>query len=541
MTGNSKMIKRKGKIIELYKLDKRTILSCLGVFVLYLILQLKFLGGAIFDPDEIDIMLGGKTITKGYLLYRDFLSQHMPISYYISAIFHLLGAKTVLSQRIAYYVLFAFSWTSIYIHYQKIVKKSALFLYPICFMCVISCYDWGTVILSEHLAGIGFVILLLEFLAYWNTHKMTMLNYIMLSISVLLTFGTIFIAAFGIFVIAIGFIINEIKWYKKENIKIKDFIKQISIRYSILLGWIILPWLILIIYYESNRVLDDFIFGAYTLNRTIYPKYIMFGGDIFQTVLEIPLNFINTFQMLFKISEFNIVTVIYGFVLIMTIMYFVKIVEKEGVALTAILALFTLSISVRGCFNFHGTQWVEVVSLMSAIVITDTLVIDRKFLKKRNIWYHLLLAVMMITITSQYFRSLSTFVNIKNLMVKSKMCQQIENLTEVNEAIWNCWSLNVDIMNTDRPMIGTGYVPWGWEGYGTASMIKLQQDAPRIIVFDENHVFWDRYAIKEYAPDLVEFIATNYTCMEGMLYVRNDYYDEAKGKLIDLLLLDATY
>ena len=42
---------------------------------------------------------------------------------------------------------------------------------------------------------------------------------------------------------------------------------------------------------------------------------------------------------------------------------------------------------------------------------------------------------------------------------------------------------------------------------------------------------WD-YAQAEYAPDFQEYMAENYTHLEGTVYVyvRNDYYEEACAK-----------
>ena len=136
-----------------------------------LALQLKFINDMWFGTDELDIMVLGKAIARGRLLYVDIFSQHMPISYYISALFYKLGAISVTEQRIAFYLFFAIMWASIVFLYQNVIDYRALMIYPIFHCCLIQSYDLGTAILSEHIAGCGAIIIILEFLSFVKTKK----------------------------------------------------------------------------------------------------------------------------------------------------------------------------------------------------------------------------------------------------------------------------------------------------------------------------------------------------------------------------------
>ena len=90
-------------IEKIKKTDKKTLVTVVGLFLLYFVIQLQFLADPWFGTDELDIMMIGKRIAGGELLYKDICSQHMPFSYYISAIFVKLGARSVSEQRIAFY------------------------------------------------------------------------------------------------------------------------------------------------------------------------------------------------------------------------------------------------------------------------------------------------------------------------------------------------------------------------------------------------------------------------------------------------------
>src|SRR5687767_6441243 len=49
--------------------------------------------------DESDNFLGGYVIARGYVLYRDYFSHHMPLPYYLAAVPSFLGASSVADYR----------------------------------------------------------------------------------------------------------------------------------------------------------------------------------------------------------------------------------------------------------------------------------------------------------------------------------------------------------------------------------------------------------------------------------------------------------
>ncbi len=182
-----------------------TFFTSLFLFLLFLSLITLNLQDPFFDTDEGDIFVTGNGIAYGYDLYTDLHSQHMPFSYYLSALFWKLGANSIFRQRFAFYCFFALMWSIIINRYKKTVPAFSLILYPFLFLLSIKQYFWGTTILSEHLAGIGFVILLLETLQFCRTELLRVDNSIFISLSIVLTFGTIFIAAYAVFAAAIWF------------------------------------------------------------------------------------------------------------------------------------------------------------------------------------------------------------------------------------------------------------------------------------------------------------------------------------------------
>ena len=119
-------------------------MTFLLLFGLFFLILLQFVNDDFFDSDEGDIFANGAGIASGYHLYSELYSQHMPFTYYFSALFWKLGAQSITSQRIAFYFFFALSWTILYFRYQSDVGKIALIIYPILFCFAICLYSMGT-------------------------------------------------------------------------------------------------------------------------------------------------------------------------------------------------------------------------------------------------------------------------------------------------------------------------------------------------------------------------------------------------------------
>lgn len=504
------------------------------IFLIYFIMQLKFINDPWFITDELDIMVGGKSIANGYQLFSGFFSQHMPFSYYISAIFDFFGATTVTLQRIAFYIFFAVLWTVIYGRYQHAASKKALFVYPLFFTCLTTYYDMGTAILSEHIAGIGFVILLLEFLGFYDRRNLKLDNCIFISMAVLFTFGTMFVAIFGVFVIAIGVLISEIQWGIEEKTDLLIFIKKLFIKYLPMIFCIILPWMLLVIYYIINNNLSGFIYSTYELNTNIYSQYIPggYGANIAYVLLSLPSFTINVLTSAISLTDISFNTIIYTIVFVMVVAYLVNLAGKKGVRLSVIIAMFIFALGTRGCFYFHGTQWVSVVSLLISIFIVDVLIESKDLFNKKKMYYRTSVVIVIILISSSYVCNLAAFSDIQIREDENYYTAILQKITNQKEAVWQLDFANHTLMAADRASIyNVGYTPWMWEGFGKNVLEQFKNEPPRVALYDEGLICWDN-ALVNYAPELVEYMNMYYIQYEGSdIYIRRDYYDEALKKI----------
>lgn len=532
------------------------------LFLLYFSMEYLLLSSQWFGSDELDIMIAGRDMADGYQLYTDYTSQHMPFSYYISAFFALLGARTVSLQRICFFIFYSLMWTLMVFLYGKDEKKRAVALYPILYIFVSCSYDFGTAILSEQIAGIGFCFLFLEFLQFYRTKELKARNYLVISWSVLLTFGTMFISAFGLFVIALAVLILEIYWeIRKKESFLSWFLRMLK-RYLLLFFAIIVPWVIMLIYYAANNMLNLVVFSTYTYNTEIYSKYSGFGGSIGDAL---KMAFTSIFRNLK--DDVNIIiapenrmafarALLFILLFILFVLFLVYAARKIGIFVSIVSFLLVVALSVRGVLfmnTFHAGTPIMVICLFAALFFGNVVFV--RWEKRRG----LSISLKVISLASIAFMALF-YLRIANLTSPSHkqgdvaVADAIEAITDKGEVVWNnTFMLDLD-MNSDRPMIwNIGVTPWGWEAFSDQIFPLIKENRPRVIVFDPGYHAWNML-LEDYAPELVDYVEDNYTNLSATyivaytlgttptisedsvdspscVYILNDYYDEAIKKL----------
>lgn len=514
--------------------DKITcVLICICLFLLLFLMQLKFLNAEYFISDEEDMMLGGKSIVKGFLLYKDYFSQHMPTGYYISALFELLGARTITLQRIYYYVFFAFMWTFMYKRYRVYVAGKVLILYPIMFLSIIGTYQYGTTILSENIAGIGLMLLFLEFIKFTNLRELDWKSCALISLSVILSFGALFIAIYPLFFIGLCVFAQEIVWAWEKRNKIDSFLKNFFKRYMPLAVWVGIPWLIYFIYLKVTGTLYLFYYSAYVINRTIYPQYLEdgLGGSIVGSFLNLPAMFSQTLQsLLFPDEGFTYAVAVQLIVLLLAILFVIWVFYKRKRLFGVTLVLFTLACGIREYFGYHGTHCEEILCFCAAGAVCTI------YREARNdiweFWHQAVFILPVIIVIGAYTSDLGSFDSLEFKENTSTTSLQIAATTDEDEGVWNFTLSNDILMQADRASVYSGLIcPWGSEAFEAYILSEVEKDLPRVVLLNKDLTVWG-YDIKVYDAAALEYIDANYTQYgDSWVYICNDYYLEAVTKL----------
>lgn len=504
-------------------------LTILVPFLVYFILMMHCINSAWFQSDELDIFIIGRRIVRGERLYSDIYSQHMPVSYYISALFCRLGLDSVEGQRIAFYALFSGFWTYLYHAYKRYVNPVVLLLYPVIYIFLLPSIRAGMAVLSEMLAGIGIVMFWLEFLKYYREQKITWDSCIRISIVLLLTVGTVFVSAYAILPIPVAVLLLDIRRCRQG----KDTLKKMVGRYfriGVVAG---LPWLILGVYYKLNGSLMWFYKLAYKDNRTIYSKYLNggYGENPFtpvilsiQTFFAKIAEFLNNAQGSYQIYH----RLLFLAVLIMTLCYVLRqIYSQKKYAGCVLLGLLLLS-APRGYYlHFHATNTL-LLAFCSAGFLYDTC------LSKKTEKGKIIGTMMLVFISLGFTTTLDHYYTVNP--VKSELAPTVEilkKITEPEDQILDACMCNGTVMLSGHtPIHYEVSVPWGWESRKDYIMGKLEEDIPRVAIYTDEWEIWG-YSMKDYAPEFVQFVKENYKLLDKdkRLYVRKDYYRTAKKKL----------
>ena len=202
--------------------------------------------------DEWDNIRGGMVIAKGGVLYRDYVTQHTPVMYYLCGLFALFGAGSLQQFRLSYYLFEAIVWGILYARHVKFFGKKKMLLlvmFECIFVSSVLGGAQGYMILSDGMQGLCMVALLLEFLRYYQDKKITWDRAIIISVSIWGSFGSAFISAYAILFVVISVMGLEIFWNRKEKRSAMELIK----RYCRLSICLLVPFIAAIIYFKTNN------------------------------------------------------------------------------------------------------------------------------------------------------------------------------------------------------------------------------------------------------------------------------------------------
>lgn len=518
---------------------------CIGVgFVLICFLLLSTFRSKGEFSDEYDNLTGGMAIAKGGEIYKNYVSQHMPFMYYLCAIFRLLGAQTLIENRLCFYLFLSILWLFMFVRYSTDFGKITMTIFPLGYIFMMANVDiFSHMILSEQLQAQGMVLLLLEFLLFIKNKRMKISNACIISVAILFSFGSAFVSLFAIAVITAGVFYVAFSETYKETRKIGSaFHNAIQILWKpIVVSGI--PFLILFVYFAFTNNLKNAVVGAYYLNTNVYSKYIGgFGASPLASVLSTVNNFFGHF-----IGTFNNIAnaPIYAIIVLLNIAInvgFILFLKKKRMSYAVIITLFILMNGIRGFAGFHSIPYWGITMMMGAILTKEYYFAYSKIDNNNSvpsIKKIILVSVVLISIVSGFFSQFSNVVFSKNDFAKPTYGENtyeyyITKLTDEDERIF-VGTLDFQLFfHTNREAVSSDILgsvaPWVDEVYGSQTLSELEAEKPKVAVFSPDYTLWG-YKYDEYAAPISEYLLSNYTqlAVNGLtnLYIRNDFYQEA--------------
>ena len=504
------------------------------IFLLFFLGMYRYVADFVFDTDEGDVFAGGMAIANGITLYKEYLSQHMPFSYFVSAVFWLFGADSVYSQRICFYLLYASFWLLIVRRYASHFTYCALVLSFLLYVSFIGQISLGTQILSEHLALIGYVILFAEFVRYSDSEKSKFgLNEsLLISFSILCTFGTTFVSAFGLLPIIIGFLvvfINKQLSHASKPLLFGQIIANGFRDCKILISIVLLPWVAFLIYCLFTDSLKDCIYWSYDFNREIYSKYLRGYGTSITSVLRGTISgyfsfFTSTVNSILS-AKINFIEFTKFLVYIFSLMYVIQNIVNKKYLLAFISIFMIIFTGTRGMFNFHSTPQLMLMCMMSSLFLITI------YKNSKENFPKLLVVFTFLVLFIPYLSGFSSYPSFKpKHNTPHDISCYIRAITNKDDNVWEfALATNKVIFDSGRvPVYQFAATPWMWDATGMKAIEKHKNNLPKVILYNENQDVWG-HKIADYAPGLSKFMAENYTRYKEkeFMYIRKDYYPTA--------------
>ena len=513
-----------------------------GLFILLLLLLLVNSTEFLYFTDEADNFLAGMSVAAGKKIYVDFTSQHMPLLYYICGLFSMLGAGNMLQFRLYFYVLFAVLWALLYVRNRDRLGVIGGLSLPVLYvMNMIG--EYNVCVLSDQLQAFGMAVLFLEFCRYYDIKRIDWKMSVWVAAAILLSFGSAFVSAFGIFAILVGVIGEEAGESRRSHQKLGVAVGHFFRKYALLLALVLVPLLVCVGYYAVTGHLGDMILGAFTLNTKYYPKYSGYGSSTLGAFVDPFVTYgkyfieITTNLMAHKL-QYTKELLCYA----VNIVFFVHTFRKSKWQ-AIVLAVFTVWVGSRGFGSvFHALPYYAVSLCMFASLFRDytnsTCNAHKKSKNVEKLVGIVFVCGSMLVLALPYVQTiprikmLESEWNAQMHPGEDTYEQYLQLLTDKDEDVLFATvdfyhGVNAKRCNLNLPV----NVPWTYEAYEEQILETLEEDAPRIMIFNPNYQTWG-YELKDYAPEVWNYLHEAYECLYlpscPELYARKDYYQEAQ-------------
>lgn len=496
-----------------------------------------------YFTDEQDVIFGGYNIAKGRDVYKSYLSQHMPFSYYFAAIPALLGARTIYQFRIGAYLMLSFVWELIFLRHRSKFHVASLFAMPLLYLFMLKNTPLGTVMISDHWQGIGQVIVMLELIRYSESRDIGLPCAGMVSLGIVLSFGTVFVAAYPLFCCFLGVAIIQIQYLrqigKKEIAERKRLLRKAAMEDLRLVLICLAPFILLAIWYLFSGNLENAVSGAYTVNTQFYSKYTGgFGSNPLSIVWETFENFArflsNSVQHLQDTPWPCLLIIIQA----VGLAAFCISLGRRSIIAAGAVFLSAIYSGVRSFDSFHGMPYIAMAS--AAIALGTGELLQKKTERKsfRIIGWIAAggIAAVLLSDFVIWFGYNILYPQILRYETASAETQILDLLTEPEEEVHSCDTpiFSQSLMDLDlipQEACDAVSIPWYYDMWSDRQMASIRKE-PHILLYDREEKTWG-YVLHEHAPEFDAFVAEHYSRLPQSenIWVSNDFYPEAKRKL----------
>lgn len=517
------------RAIVLIKNDKKLfedrILLSFGAFFLVVLLLSSF-SVRVGWLDELDNMRGGIVISDGGVLYKDYVTQHTPIMYYLCSLFAKLGANSVAQFRLSYYMFVAMIWGGVFYRHSKLfgIKRLYLFIIFECMLTATIAGIPGYMVLSEGVQGICLVALLLEFVAYIKNPNIIWSRSIVISLSVWCAIGVAFISVYSISIVFIAFVVIEIT----RIIKNKYGIRKSLIRYCPLFICSVIPPLIGIIYFKINKSLYIAYNQAYLFNREVYSRYQSIGKDIFIPYVSSIKNYFvliaETFNSIIN-AKAPFDDMLKVFVIIAAFSIVVRALYKKKY--DSIVPLLAMIFSCPRDFSFHSLPAFYIAVFIVFYYGNELLAMIKKVSLPISVFTGIFITSIFVRWTCENLQSEQQPIS----EFETRVISITDDYEDIYMDAYSFDSLYFLYKNRGLANRSSYMLPWYMDWYEQNAIEDLYSSSPNLVIYNPDKEMWGLYYFDTAFADALRENYTQLSDDSDIVWIRNDLIDEQKYML----------
>ncbi len=476
--------------------------------------------------DENDNIIGGMLQTgNNTVMYRDYISQHMPAVYWLCALYSLLGAKAVGQFRLLFILTVSIVWGLVFLRHRKSRYVRAISLFAICSgpLAYLLIVNNAGQILSDNVQAVSMTILLLEMMAYYEDHKLGPGRCLVVSACVFASVGSAFISVYAVFACMAAVIAEEIRYHLKNPNKVSYFIG----RYALLFICVLLPWAGAVAYLAVNGALKDAFDMAFRFNVEVYPKYGLPGANPIEPLYSGVLNIASLLRDTMTraaAGEIVVPRVVECCMIILACILLAAEIFRRGLVQAAGLFFFIETQATRQAVQFHSIMlWYVVFMFILAELpgmvpyriagsepesITGAAKLRLIFSRVMPAVY----TIVILAVTGLPYAHLSWDVLRYRVAPVPATEMQAVNDTEEGEEIF----VEGGILETDYVFYKRRYpvsrlcwtLPWYYEWYGEETVQAVRENKTRVVIYKLNPNVW---GVQDFATEMDALMLKDYT------------------------------
>ncbi|MFA4956993.1 MAG: hypothetical protein WC556_08500 [Candidatus Methanoperedens sp.] len=478
-------------------------------------------------PDEGDNFAGGWLISKGYVLYKDTFSHHMPFPYYYASLLIKLGLNDVSGLRIGMSLTILFFWILILVIFKDKINYKLL-----CIMIFLSAIAhpifWGHMFLADSFFAYSFLIIFLYFFSNPQLN-FNIKDKIIIASMIYISIMSALVSIIPIMFLGVYYTINKLSQFYVEKTNIKNKVSGELI--FVLL--IFTPFILSLVYFYCAGSLQDLFNQAYLFNKIYYSQFTgMLTNPQFFSIIKAYSEFILNFFISdygWLINEKSFVctwgcTPLFfeGFLvisnLITSVIFWVK--RKRSFA---IFYFFCLGLLLMQRVWVHAIPYYLLSFFSISLIITEAYELfsyrlrNQQLITKINLWLipiiiYAFLAIMFLGVISYAYVSNGSGIG-PNIAYVSDYDIIIQTLTLPNDTIWVAPLQPSLYFTNDRFPASryTFYLPWQSisEEINKEILEDLNIKKPPLIIFSRD-VEIGEYVLKDYGKVIDDYVIQNY-------------------------------